>query len=79
VVLDTWFGLFAPAKTPPEIVQALNGQLLELSQTKAMADAWAKIGSEPYHEPVARFAELVKADIERWRGVVKASGFVALE
>lgn len=79
VVLNTWFGLFAPAKTPPEIVQALNGQLLELSRTKDMAEAWAKIGSEPHHETPAQFAETVKADIARWAGVVKASGFVALE
>ena len=79
VVLDTWFGLFAPAKTPAEIVQALNGQLLVLSRSKEMAETWAKTGAEPYHEPVARFAEMVKADIERWRVVVKDSGFVALE
>jgi tripartite-type tricarboxylate transporter receptor subunit TctC len=79
VVLDTWFGIFAPAKTPPEIVQALNTQLLELSRSKEMADAWGKIGSEPHHETPAQFAETVKADIARWATVVKASGFVALE
>lgn len=79
VVLDTWFGVFAPAKTPPEIVQALNAQLLELSRTKEMAEAWAKIGSEPHHQTPAQMTETVKADIQRWATVVKASGFVALE
>ena len=79
VVLDTWFGLFAPAKTPPEIVQALNAQLLEISRSKEMAEAWAKIGAEPHHQTPAQFAETVKADVQRWAAVVKASGFVALE
>jgi tripartite-type tricarboxylate transporter receptor subunit TctC len=79
VVLDTWFGIFAPAKTPPEIVQALNTQLLELSRSKDMADAWARVGAEPHHQTPAQFAETVKADVQRWAAVVKASGFVALE
>jgi tripartite-type tricarboxylate transporter receptor subunit TctC len=79
VVLDTWFGIFAPAKTPPDVVQALNAQLLELSRSKEMADQWAKIGSEPHHQTPAQLTETVKADIQRWAAVVKASGFVALE
>jgi tripartite-type tricarboxylate transporter receptor subunit TctC len=79
VVLDTWFGLFAPAKTPPAIVQALNAQLLEISRSKEMAEAWAKIGSEPYHQTPAQFSETIKTDIQRWAAVVKASGFDALE
>jgi tripartite-type tricarboxylate transporter receptor subunit TctC len=79
VVLDTWFGLVAPGKTPPEIVQALNAQLLELSRSKDMADAWAKVGAEPHHQTPAQFSETVKADVQRWAAVVKASGFVALE
>ncbi len=79
VVLDTWFGMFAPAKTPPQIVQALNKQLLDISRTKDMADAWAKVGAEPYHQTTVRFSETVKADIQRWAAVVKASGFVALD
>ena len=79
VVLDTWFGLFAPARTPPEIVQALNAQLLDISRSKEMAEAWAKIGAEPHHQTPAQFAETVKADVQRWAAVVKASGFVALE
>jgi len=79
VVLDTWFGLFAPAKTPPEVVQALNSQLFELSRSKEMADAWAKVGAEPHHQTPAQLTETVKADIARWSAVVKASGFVALE
>jgi tripartite-type tricarboxylate transporter receptor subunit TctC len=79
VVLDTWFGIFAPGKTPPDVVQALNGQLLEISRSKEMAELWAKIGSEPHHQTPAQLAQTVKADIQRWAAVVKASGFVALD
>jgi tripartite-type tricarboxylate transporter receptor subunit TctC len=79
VVLDTWFGIFAPAKTQPEVVQALNTQLLEISRSKDMAEQWAKVGSEPFHQTPTQLAETVKADIARWAAVVKASGFVALD
>jgi tripartite-type tricarboxylate transporter receptor subunit TctC len=44
-----------------------------------MADQWAKIGSEPHHQTPAQLTETVKADIQRWAAVVKASGFVALD
>jgi len=77
VVIDSWLGVFVPAKTPPEVVNALSGALHEAVQSKEMIEALAKVGNEPTFQTPGEFAATVKADIERWAAVVKESGFVA--
>jgi tripartite-type tricarboxylate transporter receptor subunit TctC len=77
VVLDSWLGAFAPAKTPPDAVRALNAAIGEAVKSPEMIADLAKMGNEPKFQPPDQFAATVKADLERWGPVVKASGFVA--
>jgi len=77
VVIDSWIGLFAPARTAPAIVSALSAAIAEASKSPDMAENLAKFGSEPNFETPEQFAARVGADIARWGPVVKASGFVA--
>jgi tripartite-type tricarboxylate transporter receptor subunit TctC len=79
VVLDSWLGAFVPAKTPPEAVRALNIAIGEAVRSPGMIESLAKIGSETKFEAPDQFAVTVRADMERWGPVVKASGFVAEE
>jgi tripartite-type tricarboxylate transporter receptor subunit TctC len=79
VVVESWLGAFAPAKTPPEAVRALNKAIGEAVRSPEMIDNLAKIGNEPKFQPPDEFAAAVRADMERWGPVVKASGFVAEE
>jgi tripartite-type tricarboxylate transporter receptor subunit TctC len=79
VIVESWLGAFAPAKTPPEAVRALNAAIGEAVKSREMIDNLAKIGNEPKFEPPEQFAATVRADMERWGPVVKASGFVADE
>jgi tripartite-type tricarboxylate transporter receptor subunit TctC len=79
VVIDSWIGVFLPAKTPPDIVAALSKAIADACQQPDVVEALAKFGNEPGFTPQPEFAARVKADIERWRPVVKASGFVAEE
>jgi tripartite-type tricarboxylate transporter receptor subunit TctC len=79
VVVESWLGAFAPAKTPPEAVRALNKAIGEAVRSPEMIDNLAKIGNEPRFQPPDEFAATVRADMERWGPVVKASGFVAEE
>ncbi|WP_066261733.1 Bug family tripartite tricarboxylate transporter substrate binding protein [Hydrogenophaga flava] len=71
-----WFGVFAPAKTPANVVAALNKAFGDAAQSKAFQEALAKGAFEavPAEAPAA-FAAAVQADINRWGPVVKASGF----
>jgi tripartite-type tricarboxylate transporter receptor subunit TctC len=77
VVVDSWLGVFVPAKTPPEVVNALSGALNDAINSKEMLESLAKVGNEPTFQTPSEFALTVKADLDRWGPVVKASGFVA--
>jgi len=77
IVVDSWLGVFVPAKTPADIVNALSAAIAEAVKSAPMAESLAKIGNDPAFQTPAEFAAVVKADVARWAPVVKASGFVA--
>jgi tripartite-type tricarboxylate transporter receptor subunit TctC len=77
VVIDSWIGLFVPVRTPAAVVGALSAAVADASKSADVAENLAKFGSEPAFQTPEQFAARVKADIERWGPVVKASGFVA--
>jgi tripartite-type tricarboxylate transporter receptor subunit TctC len=79
VAIDSWLGVFVPAKTPPEVVNALNAAISDAAKSPEMTEALAKFGNEPVFATPQQFAEMLKAAIDRWGPVVKASGFVAEE
>jgi tripartite-type tricarboxylate transporter receptor subunit TctC len=79
VVVETWVGLFLPAKVPPDVLNALSAAMKEASQTAALKDNLAKFGSVPTFQTPAQFAETMKVELTRWGPVVKASGFVAVD
>jgi tripartite-type tricarboxylate transporter receptor subunit TctC len=77
VVVESWLGLFVPAKTPADTVNALSAAVAQAAKSPQMVGSLVKIGNEPAFQSPAEFAATVKADIARWSPVVKASGFVA--
>ena len=77
VVVESWLGAFAPAKTPAAIVQVLGAAINAAAKSSEMAQSLAKLGNEPAIQTPAEFAATVRADYDRWGPVVKASGFVA--
>jgi tripartite-type tricarboxylate transporter receptor subunit TctC len=79
VLVQSWNGVWLPANTPDNIVQALSAAMREASQSKAMQDSLAKFATEPAFETPAEFSETVKSEIARWGPIVKESGFVALD
>lgn len=79
VAFDSWIGAFAPARTPAAAVRRLNAAIGGAVRLPEMIQSLAKMGNEPRFQPPDQFAATVKADLERWGPVVKASGFVAEE
>jgi tripartite-type tricarboxylate transporter receptor subunit TctC len=79
VVVETWLGAFAPAKTLPAAVRALNAAISDAVSSPEMIENLAKIGNDTKFQSPDEFATTVRADLERWGPVVKASGFVADE
>jgi tripartite-type tricarboxylate transporter receptor subunit TctC len=79
VVVESWLGVFLPAKAPADVLNALSAAIREASQSAAMKDNLAKFASVATFQTPAQFTETIKDDLKRWGPVVKASGFVAVD
>jgi tripartite-type tricarboxylate transporter receptor subunit TctC len=77
VVVESWLGVFVPAKTPADIVDALSAAIAEAAKSSYMIENLAKVGNTTTFQTPAQFAATVKADLVRWAPVVKESGFIA--
>lgn len=75
LTVSNWFGIFAPGKTPPELVAQLNGIFIKAMRTPAVKERLQGLGFDVREMTPAQFAALVKADYERWGPVIKSSGF----
>jgi tripartite-type tricarboxylate transporter receptor subunit TctC len=72
--LEYWAGLWAPAGTPADIVEKLNGAINEGLQSRELIASLKKLGFETRIGSSRDFAVFIAAEIPRWAGVVKASG-----
>jgi tripartite-type tricarboxylate transporter receptor subunit TctC len=72
--VGVWFGIVAPAGTPPAVLAKLNGELNRILAMPDVKQKFADQGVEPVGGPPERFAEHLKAQIEKWTKVVKESG-----
>jgi tripartite-type tricarboxylate transporter receptor subunit TctC len=66
-----WFGIFAPAGTPPAIVAKLHDAVVHAVATPSVQETLKKLGVQPTTSTPEEFAATVKADIEKWGKVVK--------
>lgn len=70
----TWFGVFAPAKTPREIVMRLNAEINRVLQVRELRERLMSQGAEPRGSTPEQFESYVKSEIAKWSKVVEASG-----
>jgi tripartite-type tricarboxylate transporter receptor subunit TctC len=77
VVVNSWLGVFLPAKTPAEVVNALSAAIRDATKSREMIENLTKVGNEPDFQTPSGFDGIVRADIARWGPIVKASGFIA--
>ena len=71
---SNWFGLMAPAGTPPEIVTRLNAEAAKALQAPEVREKLAALGFEIQSSTPQEFATLLKSETEKWAKVIKASG-----
>ncbi|MBI3374862.1 MAG: tripartite tricarboxylate transporter substrate binding protein [Betaproteobacteria bacterium] len=69
-----WYGVFAPAGTPRDIVLKLNGSIVKALQAHDVRERLISQGAQPTSNTPEEFTEFVRAEIPRWEKVVKASG-----
>lgn len=70
-----WYGLVAPAGTPPAIVRQLHAAVVKVLNDPAVRQQFQKGGAEPTPSasPEA-YAKLIRSELEKWAGVAKAAG-----
>jgi tripartite-type tricarboxylate transporter receptor subunit TctC len=72
-----WLGFFVPAGTPASAVRRLANAVNDAGGYGAVQQELFKLGFDPVAMTPVGFANAVKADLERWAPLVKASGFSA--
>ena len=76
-VLENWYGLFAPAKTPPEIIDRLNRAAGKALQSEAFRKIAENEGLVMVPAPPQEFARYFRGEEERWRKVIQDTGIKA--
>ena len=71
---DNWHALFAPAKTPSEVVQMLNAEMAKVLAQGDVKEQMLRVGADPRHSSSADLGKLVGTETMRWSSVVKTSG-----
>jgi tripartite-type tricarboxylate transporter receptor subunit TctC len=73
----TWYALWAPAGTPPAIVERLRAEVRRAVAAPETARLWAQQGAEPGNVSDDRLDAFVREETARWTGEVKALGLRA--
>ncbi len=70
----SWYGILAPAGTPPEIVRRLNAEINRVLQAPEVRERLTALGTEPTGGSPEQFAQVIRADTARWAKVVSDAG-----
>ena len=71
---SSWFGLLAPAGTPPDIVNAIQREVAKAIASPAVKEKLLAQGAIPSGNSPQEFAKLIDSELKKWAPVVKASG-----
>jgi len=69
-----WYGLLAPAGTPPTIIARLNAEALRALKTAEMRERLALDGAEPQGSTPEEFGALIRSELDKWTRVTRAAG-----
>lgn len=72
--VNTWFGLFGPARLPADVTQRLHKAFTDALASPEVKARMATLMAEPSPTTPEQFAAFVKGELAKYEGVVKASG-----
>ena len=73
-VVDSWVGIFAPAKTPRAIVDRLQRELAAILALPEVRERYAVLGIEPVGNTPEQFGAVIERELLKWSKVAKAAG-----
>ena len=72
-----WFGLAAPAGTPPDVIAKISNEAIKGTRSPDFVKRMTELGYVIMGDGPEKMTAMLKAEIERWTPVIKASGAVA--
>ena len=72
-----WYGLLAPAKTPPAIVNKLNATLIQILNDPAFKQRMAEMGADTIGNSPAEFSSFMTTESARWKKIVQDTHMTA--
>jgi tripartite-type tricarboxylate transporter receptor subunit TctC len=72
--ISTWFGLLAPAGTPPDVVARWNAEVGRILRTPDMRERLTAMGAEAAPDTPAEFAQFIASEAAKYARIVKVSG-----
>lgn len=69
--LESWFGYFAPAKTPADVLTRLRADLAQVIAAPDVTDAFRKAGGKPMSLNAGDTRALVQRDVQRWTRLIR--------
>lgn len=70
----TWYGLWAPAGTPPATVSKLSQSVRKVLAQEETRAAFNNVGVDPESSTPERFAEIVRDDVAKWGRIIREAG-----
>jgi tripartite-type tricarboxylate transporter receptor subunit TctC len=77
LAFSNWFGFFAPAGTPADVVQRLNRDLNTLMRAPDVADRLRQLGADPVTGTPEAFAKVIRDEHDSWKAVIQRAGIKA--
>jgi tripartite-type tricarboxylate transporter receptor subunit TctC len=71
---ENWYGMVAPAATPPDVVAKLNKAAVEAMKDHAVQEKLSSQGATLVGDTPDEFAAFIRSEIDKWSGVAKAAG-----
>jgi tripartite-type tricarboxylate transporter receptor subunit TctC len=69
-----WAGMFAPAKTPPDVVNRLADALHKILSDPTIVERFADIGTDTFYSGPQEFSDYVKTELIKWTSVAREAG-----
>ena len=75
--VSSWYGLLAPAKTPPAIVQKMNADAVKVLREPDVRQKLENLGLEVVGSTPEQFGAFIRAEMDKWGPVIKAAKIIA--
>jgi len=72
--IELWFGIYGPAKLPPEVVRKWADMLPTVLDSPDVKETWIKQGLVPFYAPSEELGKLTRSELARWKTVIEKAG-----